>query len=251
MMNYSVNINGIDVSATYSDDNVEKIFIPLLQKLTDLQKKKNNRIVVFLAAPPGAGKSTLASFLEELSRRHENLCDLQAVGMDGFHRRQEYLTTHYVERDGESVCMVDIKGAPVTFDLEKLTDAIKQVASGDTVLWPSYDRHLHNPVEGAYKLTGDIILIEGNYLLLNEEGWRDLKSYADYTIKISAEKEFLRERLVDRKIKSGNSKKKAEAFVDTSDMANVTRCLENSAEADLNLVIDKSGEYHRYHFSES
>ena len=244
-MNYSVNINGIDVDATYSDDNVEKIFIPLLQKLSDLQKQKNGRIVVFLAAPPGAGKSTLASFLEELSHRQKDLCDLQAVGMDGFHRRQEYLKSHLTEVAGKTVCMVDIKGAPVTFDLEKLTEAIRQVALGDIVLWPSYDRHLHNPVEGAYKLTGDIILIEGNYLLLDEEGWRDLKSYADYSIKITADKQFLRGRLIDRKIKSGNSKEKAEAFVDTSDMANVTRCLENTVEADLNLELEKNGEYHR------
>ena len=76
-MNYSVNINGIDVNATYSDDNVEKIFIPLLQKLADLQKQKGGRIVVFLAAPPGAGKSTLASFLEVLSHRPKDRCDFQ------------------------------------------------------------------------------------------------------------------------------------------------------------------------------
>ena len=247
-MNYSVNINGIDVNASYSDDNVEGIFIPLLQKLTDLHKHKNGRIVVFLAAPPGAGKSTLCSFLEKLSHESDEFCDIQAVGMDGFHRRQEYLTKHYTEQNGKTVCMVDIKGAPVTFDLEKLTEAIKKVASGDTVLWPAYDRHLHNPIEGAYKITEDIILIEGNYLLLDEEGWRDLKPYADYSIRITADKEFLRERLIDRKIKSGNTEEKAKAFVDTSDMVNVTKCLENSADADLNLLLDTNGEYRRYTF---
>ncbi len=243
-MNYNVKINGIEVNAKYSEDNVNEIFIPLLQYLSELQKNKNRRIVVFLAAPPGTGKSTLSSFLELLSGENGELCDLQAVGMDGFHRRQEYLTTHYVMDEGVSVCMVDIKGAPVTFDLSKLTEAIKAVASGAECKWPSYDRHLHNPVEDVYSLTKDIILIEGNYLLLDVAGWRELGNYADYTIKIIADERFLRERLVDRKIKSGNSKEKAEAFVDSSDMKNVRTCLNRSLEADVELVLDGNGEYH-------
>ena len=243
-MKYNVKINGIDVDAKYSEEDVKEIFIPLLQHLSELQKDKNGRVVVYLAAPPGTGKSTLSSFLEMLSKENDDLCDIQAVGMDGFHRRQEYLTTHFVEQDGVSVCMVDIKGAPVTFDLDKLTEAIRMVSSGADCKWPSYDRHLHNPVEDVYSLTGDIVLIEGNYLLLDEEGWRKLRDYADYSIKLRADEDFLRERLVDRKIKSGNTKEKAEAFVDRSDMKNVRTCLSNSGKADMELVLDKDGNYH-------
>ncbi len=244
MESYRVNINGIDVDASYSEEAVQKIFLPLLHKLTGLQEEKKNRLVVFLAAPPGAGKSTLASYLEKLSGEYEELCRLQAVGMDGFHRRQEYLTTHFAEVDGRTIPMVDIKGAPITFDLEKLTRAIESVSGPDNTLWPSYDRHLHNPVEGTYRISEKIVLIEGNYLLLNEDGWRELKKYADYCIRITAEEDFLRKRLIDRKIKSGNSEEKARAFVDFSDMANVRICLDNSTKADLVLALDDAGEYH-------
>ena len=66
-MNYSININGIDVDATYSDKSIKEIFNPLLEHLTALQKEKGRRILVLLAAPPGAGKSTLVSFLQTLS----------------------------------------------------------------------------------------------------------------------------------------------------------------------------------------
>ena len=208
-----------------------------------MQRDKGSRILVMLAAPPGAGKSTLCSFLEKLSKEHEDLCNVQAIGMDGFHRRQEYLLSHNAERDGETVRMVDIKGAPITFDLEKLTAAIKRVASGESCGWPSYDRHLHNPVEDTYYVDADIVILEGNYLLLDEDGWRDLKSYADFTIKITADENFLRERLIDRKIKSGNTKEKAVHFVDYSDMANVRICLKKSQQADMLLAVINDGNY--------
>lgn len=54
-----------------------------------------------LAAPPGTGKSTLVSFLEHLAKSVIPDKRVQAVGMDGFHHRQDYLLTHTVELDGE------------------------------------------------------------------------------------------------------------------------------------------------------
>ena len=243
-MDYSVNMNGIDVDAHYSEQALSEIFLPLLERLTRIQKEKNRRILVFLAAPPGAGKSTLASFLEKMSREHENLAQVQAIGMDGFHRRQEYLISHTTVRDGKEIRMVDIKGAPQTFDLDQFKDRIGQVLSGGNIPWPSYDRHLHNPIDNAIQVDKDIVLLEGNYLLLDEDGWRELKDFCDYSIFISADEKMLRDRLVDRKVKSGNDKDKAESFVDYSDMANVKLCLEHSMKADLQLRIDVAGEYH-------
>lgn len=242
-MEYFVNMNGIDVNAHYSDRAVKEIFIPLLEKLSAIQKEKNRRILVLLAAPPGSGKSTLSSFLQKLSEDNDNLSPLQAIGMDGFHRRQEFLLSHMCIRDGKEIRMVDIKGAPITFDLDLLTKRIKQVLSEKEVPWPDYDRHLHNPVEGAITVKRNIVLLEGNYLLLDEDGWRDLKTLADYTVLIRADENMLRERLIDRKIKSGNPKEKAEKFVDYSDMSNVRLCLNNSTEPDLTLIIDGCGDY--------
>ncbi len=246
MEKYHVTINGIEVDASYSERAVKEIFWPLLRHLTELQKEKQRRILVFLAAPPGAGKSTLCSFLEKLSRENEDVTNLQAIGMDGFHHYQDYLLTHQVMRDGKMIPMVKIKGAPITFDLEKLTKAVEKVRKGETCDWPSYDRHLHNPVEGTYPIVEDIVLLEGNYLLLEEEGWCRLREFADFSIRIVAGEEMLRERLIDRKRKSGNSLEVAEKFVDFSDMENVRLCRKKTTEADLQLYLDENGEYSRY-----
>ena len=243
MTEHHILINGIEVAARYSDRAVNGIFVPLLERLTGMQRAAGRRILVLLAAPPGAGKSTLASFLERLSRERAGLCPVQAVGMDGFHRRQEYLLSHTTERDGKTIRMVEIKGAPVTFDLEKLLSAVRKVAAGETCGWPVYDRLLHNPVEDALTVDGEIVMLEGNYLLLDEEGWRDLAAYADYTVSVSAGEELLRDRLIDRKIHTGVAEDAAVRFVDYSDMPNVRLCLAQSVPADLRLRLDDSGDY--------
>ncbi len=236
-------INGIDVEATYSERAVDTIFLPLLRRLTGMQKSSGSRILVMLAAPPGAGKSTLLHFLAKLSREEEGLSPIQTIGMDGFHRRQEYLLSHFAQRGGRPVSMVEIKGAPITFDLERLTDSVRKVAEGARVGWPVYDRLLHNPVENAMTADGDIVLLEGNYLLLDEDGWRDLAQYADYTVSVTAEEEILRTRLIDRRIKTGVDEAASVRFVDFSDMPNVRLCLEKTKPADLRLRMDAAGEY--------
>lgn len=237
MIDYNVNINGLDVKANYSEEAIKNILIPLLEKLTKLQQDMGRRILVMLAAPPGAGKSTLVSFLENLSKETEGVAEIQSIGMDGFHRRQEYLTSHTTVRNGEVIPMVKIKGAPETFDLDLFIEHIKKCINEKECGWPVYDRTLHNPVDNVITITENIVLLEGNYLLLNEPGWDQLKSYADYTIAVTADENMLRERLIARKALSGNSIEDATAFVDYSDMVNVRTCLTKSDKADLVLQV--------------
>ena len=240
---YSVRINGVDVDAQYDRQAVGTIFLPLLKRLTEMQKERGRRILVMLAAPPGAGKSTLLSFLETLSHESPDLCPVQAIGMDGFHRRQEYLISHEVELDSGRVSMVQIKGAPVTFDLERLKDRIRTVASGAVCGWPVYDRLLHNPVEDAVTVDGRIVLLEGNYLLLDEDGWREASACADYTVSVRADEDLLRTRLIERRIRTGVEREAAVRFVDFSDMPNVRLCLSKMMPADLQLRLDADGSY--------
>lgn len=240
---FDVNINGLEVNAVYSRDSIENIFVPLLRKLTKMRREKNSCVLALFAAPPGAGKSTLLSFLAKLAEEDEQSDEVQVLGMDGFHRRQAYLVSRTVVRDGAEIPMVSIKGAPQTFDLEKLTERVQNIAAGRTCGWPVYDRRLHDPVDDAVTVDGEIVLIEGNYLLLDEPGWRDLRNYADHTVLIRADAELLRKRLVDRKAMGMASREEAERFVEFSDMRNVRNCLERSGGADLVLEMVGDGEF--------
>ena len=242
---HDVLINGLEVHAGYSRKAVDEIFLPLLRTLTGMQKEKKRRIVALFAAPPGAGKTTLLSFLQRLAGEHDELCDVQVIGMDGFHRTQEDLRSHTTVRDGVEILLSKIKGAPETYDLEKMTERLRRAAGGENCGWPLYDRRIHDPVDDAVTIDGDIVLFEGNYLLLNDPGWRELRNYADYSVMILADADMLRKRLTDRKAKGMSSYEEARKFVEFSDMRNIETCLTHFGGADLVLEMTGDGEYVR------
>ena len=243
-MVFSCTINGLPVEAVYSARSVETIFLPLLRRLGELHSEKGRRILVMLAAPPGTGKSTLALFLQHLSESDPSLCPVTTIGMDGFHHYRSYLSAHSTLRDGQEIPLSRIKGAPETFDLRRLRERIERLRTGADTPWPFYDRMLHDPSEDAQTVTGDIVLLEGNYLLLDEPGWRELRDLADYTLRIDAPEAELYGRLVSRKAASGAvTLAQAEEHVRFSDIPNVRRCLAHSFVADLNLRMLPDGEY--------
>ena len=234
-MNITLDNCGQRVDAVFFEDDVRQIFLPLLRRLSDLRRAKNGRVVALLAAPQGAGKSTLAAFLGQLSRRTPGLCPLTAIGMDGFHWPQRYLDSHAVRRDGKIVPLARVKGAPESFDVESLGRALARVAAGEDCRWPVYDRAIHDPVPDALTVTGDAVLLEGNYLLLDAPRWRELRRFADYTICIEAEPGQLRRRLIARHMAGGKSREAAVRHVDGSDMRNIRLCLDRALPADLQL----------------
>lgn len=74
------------------------------------------------------------------------------------------------------------------------------------ILFPVYSRIIHEPVPDAVNVSGDIILLEGNWLLLDEEPWISLRRNADYVVRMEpADPAVLRGRLISRKAEGGSS----------------------------------------------
>ncbi|MBR2808656.1 MAG: nucleoside/nucleotide kinase family protein [Erysipelotrichaceae bacterium] len=235
---YTLSVNGLMVLAGFNDSLVDGVFKKLLHKWTDLQKEKDRRIFVFLAAPPGAGKSTLAQFLEGLSQTTEGVTPLQAVGMDGFHYKQEYLNTHYIP--GSNQLLKTIKGAPETFDCAGLREKIIESRDKD-ILWPVYSRILHDVEDDKLKVEGKIILLEGNYLLLNEDPWTSLHELCDDTLFINADPDILKKRLVERKANNpGTDLEKATEHFMKVDRVNGLRVINNSIKANTTLYMNEN-----------
>lgn len=235
-------VNGFPVHATFSYSSLNEIFIPLVRQLTNLQKEKQQRLIVYLAAPPAVGKSTLACLIQKLSLELADVTEIQVVGMDGFHFPQQYLKEHTAVIDGKEIPMVDVKGCPETFDIKKLTTAVGRLQS-EHIKWPLYDRNLHDVVEDQILINQDIVLIEGNWLLLQESPWTCLETLCDYRIFIHAAEDTLEKRLIERKQQGGYSLAEATAFYYRSDRKNIKRVLQNSSGADLILRLREDQEY--------
>ena len=237
-MRMTLPVNGFDVEARYDNATVETVLLPLLAEIGARARAVPERLIVFLAAPPATGKSTLAAFLERLAAQTPELPRIQAVPMDGFHFHQDYILSHTVTRGGEIIPMKRVKGAPDTFDVEKLRRTLLRARHED-VLWPGYGRRLHDVVEDATAVTAPALLVEGNWLLYDAPGWRGLPH--DFSIFIEAREALLRERLIARKMRGGLSREEALAFYRETDGPNVCLCMERRLPADAALEMTAEG----------
>ena len=242
--NYEMTVNGLPQHIRYNAATVEGLFLPLLRRLTELQKHENRRILAFLAAPPATGKSTLLLFLAQLAQEHEEFTRVQALGMDGFHHPNRYLETHTILRDGVEIPLKSIKGAPETFDVPALAAKLRAAKNGRT-LFPVYDRRIHDVVPDALTVDAPILFVEGNWLLLDEEPWRGLRPLADYSVRIDAPAALLRDRLIARKVQGGCSEAEALAFYEMSDARNVERFAAHAGVADEIWRMEPDGDFVR------
>ncbi|WP_269932624.1 nucleoside triphosphate hydrolase [Aminobacter sp. HY435] len=181
------------------------------------------RFVVGIAGPPGSGKSTLSAALYGVLPEGS----AAVVPMDGFHFDNAVL-----EERGLS----SRKGAPETFDFAGFEVLLKRLrASEPDVAIPVFDRSIELSRAAAAVVGSDVkfILVEGNYLLLDEAPWQRLESLFDFTIFVDAPREELERRLVERWREHGRSDDDARNWIDTNDMPNIDRVLAARRKADL------------------
>lgn len=184
------------------------------------------RFLVGIAGPPGGGKSTLADALFE---RLKLLGEAPAVlPMDGFHLDNRLL----IERG-----LLPRKGAPETFDVRGLRDILHAVRAGGEVLVPVFDRDRELAICAARCIAPEdrIILVEGNYVLLDREPWRPIASQFDLTVMVAPEEEELERRLIARWVHYGLSQDEIEAKVHGNDLPNGRLVLSASHPADITL----------------
>ncbi len=162
----------------------------LIEMLDDIPPR--SRRLVALAGPPASGKTTLANrVLAALERTAPGAAAV--VPMDGFHFDDAVL----VPRGWRPR-----KGAPHTFDVGGLAAALQRlkVNREDFVAVPRFDRDLEISRAGAMLIDRSVrlVLVEGNYLLLNEPPWPTVHASFDVTALIRVDETVLAARLDDR-----------------------------------------------------
>lgn len=173
----------------------------------------SGRRLVALAGPPASGKSTLARNLVAVIGVSSRL-----VPMDGFHLDNRLL-------DAKDLCAR--KGAPETFDLGGLLRLLPALRHEERVYFPTFDRARDVAVAGAGEIdaTVETVIIEGNYLMFDQPGWRDLASHWDGCLFLEASPEVLRDRLMKRWRGYGLDETDARERTDGNDLVNATRIL--------------------------
>lgn len=182
------------------------------------------RFIAALAGPPGSGKSTTAEAVA-----HHLGKSARVVPMDGF---------HYDDRVLEARGLRSRKGAPNTFDVGGFLHLLTRLRSEDEVAIPVFDRTLEIS-RGSADIVGPedrILIVEGNYLLLDEAPWNTAQY--DLTAFIDVPEAELDRRLLARWAHFGKTPEQARAWIDGNDMPNIRRVNAGSRAADVVLRQD-------------
>ena len=186
------------------------------------------RFMVAIAGAPASGKSTTAARLrDELTAMGEAAV---VVPMDGFHFDDIILNAR-AHRPR--------KGAPFTFDVGGFEALLKRIRAGEPEIFiPVFDRSLELS-RNAADIVADssrFILIEGNYLLLDEAPWSRLRGLFDYAIYLKVPIEVLEQRLVQRWLDHGFDMAYATNWIASNDLINIREVIAKSSGADLVIV---------------
>jgi pantothenate kinase len=187
---------------------------------------RGGRCLLGLTGPPGAGKSTLAQHLQQISP-----VPAQVVPMDGFH-----LANAELIRLGRR----QRKGAPDTFDgagyLALLQRLRQPPQAGDAPVYaPCYRREIEEAVAGAIAVGPEIRLIitEGNYLLLPQPPWQTGRTLLDALWYVDVDETMRLERLLQRHVRHGRSPEQALAWIEQTDAPNARLIAAARSVADL------------------
>ena len=193
----------------------------------DLKARAGNakRYIVGIAGPPGAGKSTVSA---QLNDALQGLGETSVVvPMDGYHFDDIVLNAR-----GHRAR----KGAPHTFDARGFAVLLKRIkASEPDIAIPVFDRtmELSRAAADIVDAATRFILIEGNYLLLKQSPWDQLKPLFDLTVFIDVPKQELERRLTSRILSHGHDAAYAKHWIASNDMLNVDTVISDSAKADI------------------
>lgn len=181
------------------------------------------RRILGITGAPGAGKSSLCALI---ARALGN--DVALVGMDGFHLANEEL---------ERLNRRQRKGAPDTFDMGGYAALLRRLRDqgGETVYAPVFDRQLEQSVGSAVPVftATPLVLTEGNYLLLEEGAWGEVRPLLDAAWFLDLPDQVRLPRLLRRHEAHGRSREDAGAWVARVDQGNAGLIRETRSRADL------------------
>jgi len=200
-----------------------------LERALSLAQNPNERTIIGLIGKPGAGKSTLSSYL--LTKLQKETTVL--VPMDGYH-----LSNSQLALLGRS----DRKGAPDTFDSYGYADLLQRIKTNtaDEIYFPIFHREIEESIaaEGVVHPHTSLILTEGNYLLLESDGWPQVAETLTECWFVDVDNGRRMARLVARHIKYGKSTEAAHAWAHGTDERNAKLVETTRAKADVIIYLD-------------
>jgi pantothenate kinase len=138
----------------------------LISKVESLNN--NKKYIIGIGGIPGSGKSAFSNKLCNCINQILNKTICIVLSMDGFHYYKKQL-----DKMPNSKELYKRRGSPWTFWTEGFYNLLEKLREFNEINAPSFDHQKGDPVENDIIITKEhkIVLIEGNYLLLDEPPW--------------------------------------------------------------------------------
>lgn len=186
----------------------------------------DSRYILGIAGAPGAGKSTAS---QAISQKLDSRCTV--VEMDGFH-----LANRELDRLGRR----ERKGAPDTFDVGGYAALLHRLRSADSIVYaPVFDREIDESIDSATAVEPrtPLIVTEGNYLLLPNGSWPQVRAAIDTVWYLEVPEATRTQRLMKRHSRFGRSSEAAADWVRRVDQPNADMIAAARSRADLIVEI--------------
>lgn len=184
-----------------------------LHRARDLLAAATDRVVIGIIGKPGAGKSTLSSYLME----HLPSELVALVPMDGYHLSNSQLAR---------LSRADRKGAPDTFDSHGFADLLGRINTDmeNEIYFPVFHREIEESIaaEGVVSPRTRLVITEGNYLLLDQGGWTRVAHELTESWYVQVDDHLRLDRLVQRHHEYGKDIDSAYLWAHGTDEKNAT-----------------------------
>jgi pantothenate kinase len=138
--------------------------------------------------------------------------------------------------------LLGITGAPDTFDVDGYVALLQRLRtpSDRTVYGPVFDRDLEEAIGSAVPVPPDtpLVLTEGNYLLVQDHGWSEVRPRLDEVWYLDVPPEVRAGRLLRRRLSHGHERRASEDWVRTVDLPNGEVVEASRGRADLVVQLD-------------
>lgn len=181
-----------------SMQDVEDVYIPLCHLIHLYMKEaesltlskglflhryvKTPPFIIGIAGSVAVGKSTTARLVQTLLSRLFSRRDVQLITTDGFLYPNKILQERGI---------MDRKGFPESYDMERLIQFLNEVKSGKpNIPVPTYSHTVYDIVEGQYDIIDqpDILIVEGiNTLQLPQNQQIYVSDFFDFSIFVDAD----------------------------------------------------------------
>ncbi len=228
-------LDGTSVPQEVDPVEVDRFYLPLARYLLD-SAQGQRRFLVGIGGPPASGKSTFTQLLCAVLNAISGQVLAVHIGLDGWHYPNHYLDSHSLLTATGEIPLRKVKGGPPSFDVDAMLAFLRAAKAGQDASYPVYSRVLHDPQPGGQVLPSHrLILVEGNYLLLDQEPWKACQELFDRTIFLNAPRDTMIQANIERHRRGGKTREAIEAHVAFSDLPNLDLVLSHSLPADIRV----------------